>query len=165
MCSEEYQELVGTHDLPRAHAFWDTQEWWFQRDNAPRSLAWFKEHEINLLVWPPASPDLTPLDCSVWSTIEARVQRQKPTTVDHLRKPIVPAFDEFSSADGARVVGQYVKKASGLRGRGSSRFEQRRKWLKNVVGRIQKSGLLVGLLIRPSFRWSLPHFVCCGGVG
>ena len=115
MCSEEYQELVSTHYLPRARALWDQREWWFQQDNAPshvskRTLAWFREQEVNLLGWPPVSPDLNPLDYSVWSTIEARVQRQRPTTVDHLRKLIVRAFDEFSSADAGRVVGQFVKR-------------------------------------------------------
>ena len=59
MCSDEYQEPASTH--PRARALWNEQEWWFQQDNAPshvsnKSLAWFKEQEVNLLVWPPASP-------------------------------------------------------------------------------------------------------------
>ena len=58
----------------------------------------------------PSSPDLDPLDHSVWSTIEAGVQRQKPTTVHHLRWLIVWTFDDLSSADADRVVGQYVKR-------------------------------------------------------
>ena len=128
MCSEEYQELVSTHYLPRARALWDQQEWRFQQDNAPshvskKSLAWFKEQDVNLLGWPPVSPDLNPLDYSVWSTIEARVQRQKPTTVDHLRKLIVRAFDEFSSADASRVVGQFVKRLQACVAAGGSWFE------------------------------------------
>ena len=87
-----------------------------------QSLAWFKEQEVNLLGWRPVPPDLNPLDNSVWSTIEARVQRQTPTTVDHLRWLIVWAFDEFSSADAGRVVGHYVKRLRACVAAGGSWF-------------------------------------------
>ena len=104
MCSEEYQDLVSTHYLPWARALWNKQEWWFQQDNAPspvsnKSLAWFREQEVNLLGWPPASPDLNPLDYSVWSTIGARSRSLSITCGSSLSG----AFDEFSSADAGRV--------------------------------------------------------------
>ena len=119
MYLEVYQELVGAHYLP-------LQE---------KSLAWFKEREINLLRWPPASTDLNPLDCSVWSWIEARVQRQKPTTVDQLRKLIVRAFDEFLIGRRRSCRWAVREEASGLRAEGGSWFQhtlwvQRRKELK-----------------------------------
>ena len=80
---------------------------------------------------------------------------------------------QMRSCYAGRVVGQYVEEAPSLRGCGrlavrahSVGIEE--KMIENVVGRIEKSSLFVGLFILPSFRLSNASkaiCVCFGGVG
>ena len=38
--------------------------------------------------WPPRSPDLNPLDFSIWGILKDRVYRPKPNSVDELKEKI-----------------------------------------------------------------------------
>jgi len=41
-------------------------------------------------MWPPNSPDLNPVDCTVWGTLQQMVyQRRRFTTIDQLKQAIV----------------------------------------------------------------------------
>ena len=64
----------------------------FQQDGAPAHRA---RHTITYLeqkkpdfipptVWPPNSPDLNPVDYSIWSVMQEKVYRSKITDVDEL---------------------------------------------------------------------------------
>ena len=78
-----------------------------------------RERRVELLIAKEVGDGLAGQEAlSVWSTIEARVQRKKPTTVDHLRKLTVRAFDEFSSAERRSCSWAVREEAPGLRGRG-----------------------------------------------
>ena len=60
----------------------DTSIWWWQEDNAPIK-AFLKEREIQLLTWPPCSPDLSPLDFHIWQEWETALgERQFPSQLE-----------------------------------------------------------------------------------
>jgi transposase len=43
-------------------------------------MAWLAEHKIELLEWPPCSPDLSPIE-NVWSLLKRQLRKRYP----HLR--------------------------------------------------------------------------------
>ena len=56
------------------------------------------------LGWPPRSPDLTPMDYFLWGTLKEIVYKQKPTTVNELRRKIQEGVNFLNE-------GQFVQNA------------------------------------------------------
>ena len=64
--------------MPLNHTLFNGEDWTFQQDSAPphkakTTQAWLKNFDpdfINSQEWPPASPDLNPLDYSIWSILD-----------------------------------------------------------------------------------------------
>ena len=65
----------------------------FRQDSAPshtsnKPQAWYRDNFPRLSskeLWPPSSPDLNPMDFSVWSMLETEVCRSPHTTVESLK--------------------------------------------------------------------------------
>ena len=75
--AECYIRMLDDVYLPHCMARFgtDTSGWWWQEDNAPshtsrRTKAFLKDRDIQLLTWPPCSPDLSPLDFHLWQAWE-----------------------------------------------------------------------------------------------
>lgn len=79
--------IVFQQDGAPAHTSKKTQMW--LKDNMPQF--WSKE------MWPPSSPDLNPLDFSVWANIEARVCEHPHSNLNSLRTSITKHWREISS--------------------------------------------------------------------
>jgi len=73
----------------------------FQQDSAPAHRA---RETIQLLshntpdfigpeMWPPNSPDLNPVDYSLWSVIEQRVYQSRINNVDELRQRLIAVWN------------------------------------------------------------------------
>lgn len=90
--------LLRVYELPEIGAIQDI--WWAQ-DGAPahrnreviaRIRAIFRENIIALghvVEWPPRSPDLTPLDFSLWGYLKSKVFTTPPTNLEELRERII----------------------------------------------------------------------------
>lgn len=77
----------------------------FQQDNArPHTAhvtsAFLEENNINMLPWPPRSPDLSPIE-HVWDMMERRLRRlpHPPNTLEELRQQLQIAWDEVPQED------------------------------------------------------------------
>ena len=46
-------------------------------------------------MWPPSSPDLNLMDCSVWSYLEKEVCSTPPTSIDNLKKKLIKVWEKI----------------------------------------------------------------------
>lgn len=92
------------------------EKWVFQQDGAPahRSNATKAYLQSNtpayLKQWPPNSPDLNPLDYSIWSIIATHVNRQGPENYNELRAAVVRAVTALGRNVVAKACMQFKER-------------------------------------------------------
>jgi DDE superfamily endonuclease/Transposase len=100
-----YQDLLRQHVVPWLKTTYPEGNYVFQQDSAPahaaRSTQEFLRENMashwSPELWPPFSPDLNPLDFSIWGVLEARVQATAHANLASLRASIArewTALDE-----------------------------------------------------------------------
>lgn len=78
---------IWTQDGAPGHTSNKTQEW------LKNNLAGFWPKEL----WPPSSPDINPLDYSVWGILDKRVRATHHNSVDSLKASITREWDNMST--------------------------------------------------------------------
>lgn len=89
--------------LPWVDSHFHGQQFCFQQDSAPSHKArdtqnWLKMHVprfIGASDWPPCSPDLNPLDFSIWGILESRLSAKKHKTVKQLITRLCREWDRI----------------------------------------------------------------------
>lgn len=85
--------------------------------NAARVREWLNQNYPNhwigpnspLVLWPPRSPDLTPLDFFLWGILKEKVYQSRPQSVQDLRQNIIQACAEIRPGQIKRTV-KHMKK-------------------------------------------------------
>ncbi len=102
---ESYLEMLETFFFPQIAYLPERDELIFMQDGAPPHFSkavrdWldgtFPEHWIGRrgpIEWPPRSPDLTPLDFSVWGFVKEKVYQTSHNDLDSLKNGIRQAFE------------------------------------------------------------------------
>ena len=99
-----YVENILTPMLESAKAhFSEDTLWTFQQDGATSHTAnvsqnWCHDHLPRFWskeMWPPCSPDLNPMDFSVWSILEAKACGKFHRSVDDLKRSLQRSWDEI----------------------------------------------------------------------
>ena len=76
-CKILEEDLMGTLHFYNL----DTDDIVFQHDNDPKHTAartkqWFQDNEVEVLTWPPQSPDLNPIK-HIWNDVDRRLRALK----------------------------------------------------------------------------------------
>ncbi len=99
-----YLSIVADHVHPFMTTVYSSSDGYFQQDNAPCHKAqiisdWFLEHdnEFTLLIWPPHSPDLNPIE-HLWDVVEReiRIMDVQPTNLQQLHDAIMSIWTKIS---------------------------------------------------------------------
>lgn len=98
--AHKYQSILSLNLISSARQFWPKGQWWFQQDNASphtagTSQVWFHNHGIDLIDWPPWSPDLNPIE-NLWNDLKRRVYAHHPHTMEDLEHWIA---EEWQATD------------------------------------------------------------------
>ena len=105
----------------------------FQQDGAPahrsrHTIAYLRSHVPEFIEpenWPPNSPDLNPVDFSVWGALQQKVYRHKIRDVDHLKCVLLDCWDQISQKTINMAIDQLPKRlAMVIRAQGGH-FEHR----------------------------------------
>lgn len=114
-----YQQAILRDVLhPWAQNHFGNDAWMLQQDWAPSHSAKKTIELCNELfpgfwnkdVWPPNSPDLNPMDYSVWSLLEQKVSGKQYCNVDALKRALIRAWDEISVEQLATIVQNFPKR-------------------------------------------------------
>lgn len=104
--------------LPWSQQHFGGQDWTFQQDSAPAHRAnktqeWCGAHFPNYITsaeWPPYSPDLNPMDYSIWSILEARVCAKPHMNLETLRQKLRLEWSKITVEELRRVAQNFVKR-------------------------------------------------------
>ena len=86
----------------------------FQQDGAPAhrsryTVAYLRSHVPEFIEpenWPPNSPDLNPVDYSVWGALQQMVYRHKISDMDHLKRVLIDCWAQLSQDTLNRAIDQ-----------------------------------------------------------
>jgi len=78
-----------------------------------------------VMVWPPNSPDLNPVDYHVWSILEQQVYRTRIHDVNHLKTRLVEEWQKFDQKIIDRVIKQWRPRLRSCIQQGGGHFEHR----------------------------------------
>ena len=92
----------------------------FQQDGAPahrsrKTVAFLTAHVPDFIEpenWPPNSPDLNPVDYSIWGMLQQLVYRQRIRDIEHLKEVLTACWDEISEDTINGAIGQFRKRLS-----------------------------------------------------
>ena len=95
-----YCSILSTHLLPSARRLFPTGQWWFQQDNptvhtGKVASRWFAMHGIDLIDFPPYSPDLSPIE-NLWADLKRRVEKHNARNTIELSHDIK---EEWAATD------------------------------------------------------------------
>ena len=102
--------------LPWAQRHFGNRAWTFMQDSAPAHKAlqtqdWLHNNCHDFITkddWPSNSPDLNPLDYSIWSILQAQMNAEAHDSVDSLKQYIMEGFENLKQDMINRAVDDWM---------------------------------------------------------
>jgi hypothetical protein len=108
--------------LPWTQRHFNGRHWIFQQDGATAHTSrmvqeWCRNRLPEFIAkdeWPPCSPDLNPMDFSVWSVLERKVHSTTHANIDSVKRAIMKAWDELTPEYLCATVGDVPRRLRAL---------------------------------------------------
>ena len=119
--SEIYKELILEPEIKGAgKKLFNNEEWIFQQDSAPAhasnaTQSWLRAENIEFISkeeWPPSSPDLNPLDYSIWGILQTRACTKPHKSLKSLQSALVREWQRMPQKELRDSVGQFRQRLS-----------------------------------------------------
>lgn len=117
--SQNYlDDVLKKEVLPWANSHFKGQQWTYQQDSAPAHKArivqaWCQTNFpgfISSSEWPPNSPDLNPLDYSIWSIMKTKACSTRHPNLASLQQALEKAWDEIDPEHVRAAVEAFPKR-------------------------------------------------------
>lgn len=116
---------------PQGQQMYNEDNWCFQQDSAPAHKAkicqkWCEKNLPDFIStedWPPSSPDLNPLDYSIWGILETRVNSTRHTSLESLKAKIEKEWNDLSMDTLRTAIDSWPKRLKAVRRARGGRFE------------------------------------------
>ena len=112
------QGILRAQVEPWARAHFGTRAWVFQQDSAPAHKArevqdWCRTHVPGFITsqeWPPYSPDLNPMDYSIWSILEARACAKHHKSLESLKCSLLKEWGKISPKELRAITDNFFER-------------------------------------------------------
>lgn len=131
--NKEYylEEVLKKHLLPDAKALFGDDYFCFQQDSAPAHKAkiiqkWLGDNLPDFLSvdeWPAASPDLNPLDYTIWSYMLTKLGNLKNINLETFKSRIAQVWDEIPDDVVRASCNAFFKRIKAVKKNGGERYE------------------------------------------
>lgn len=129
---ESYTAFLESKLLPWATSHFGQQRWSFQQDSAPAHKAnitqnWIRSHFPDFITrqeWASNSPDLNPLDYSIWGILEKNACAKRHNSLEALKASLVKAWDAVPLEKVKNAVDDFPKRLRLCIDAGGGHFEQ-----------------------------------------
>ncbi|CAJ0935859.1 unnamed protein product, partial [Mesorhabditis belari] len=130
--AQNYLDILKNELLPWSKNHFGNRIWCFQQDGAPAHKAklvqdWCANNFsdfISFNQWPPSSPDLNPMDFSVWSVLESQACAKSHKTVESLKKALQKAWEAIDPQYLLATVDAFPKRLQACIDAKGSHFEK-----------------------------------------
>ena len=123
---KKLESMLEEDLIPWANDLFGEEQWCFQQDGAPshkaiETQAFLRENCPDFISvdthwrradgeWPPNSPDLNPLDYSIWSILEAKACAKPHKTIESLKRALIKAWNEITLEQLASIIDNFPKR-------------------------------------------------------
>jgi inhibitor of nuclear factor kappa-B kinase subunit alpha len=131
--TKEYytENILESHLKVHGQSIYSNQPWTFQQDSAPAHKAkttqdWCRANLTDFIpesLWPPSSPDLNPLDYSIWGILEARVNAKQHTSIESLKRTLIREWDRLPMKNVRAAIDSWPQRLRAVVKKKGGRFE------------------------------------------
>ncbi len=95
--AQQYIKILNTQMIPSAKEKLQKKKWIFQHDNDPKHKAaivtdWLRRKKTKVMIWPPQSPDLNPIE-NLWSYLDRQIRDRAPKNDNELFTMLSKAWE------------------------------------------------------------------------
>ena len=106
---------------------WSLQQDWAPAHKAKTTMALCQRlfpDPWSMDIWPSSSPDLNPMDFSVWSILESKACATRHTSIESLKRALQEAWAEITVEEVAAIVDHFPKRLKACISAKGGHFEQ-----------------------------------------
>jgi len=109
-----YKNILSRHMIPDAKRMFPEGSYVFQHDNAPVHTAasvkkWVQTKGLDVMIWPPQSPDLNPIE-NLWYILDLALKNRHPHSRLDLVNTLKIGWSEISAKKREALVGSMKKR-------------------------------------------------------